>query len=88
MCSHTVQTIDTFGVYDFGRSAIIWQNGRQVCQTCGQSKVTSFVAGHDRKGNPIQYVVNQDGTWTNLANEVVHPEEFVQAHFGEYLWKW
>lgn len=88
MCSHTIQTIDTFGIMDFGQPAIIWQHGRQVCQTCGASKVTSFVAGHDRKGNAIQYIDNRNGTWTNLLNEMVHPDEFINAHFAAQLWGW
>jgi len=42
--------------------------------------------GHDDRGNAIQYIDNEDGTWLFLYEEYLVSDEFVRRHYPEFFW--
>jgi hypothetical protein len=49
------------------------------------SQPLTFTAGTDLRGNPITYLQNPDGSWTNLLTETLLPAEFVRTYFSRHL---
>jgi len=44
-----------------------------------------ITVGFDDRGNPIQYIDNEDGTWLFLYEEYLVSDAFVRRHFPEFF---
>lgn len=61
-------------------------NFTAVAETYGVSSMRrAIIVDYDATGNPITYMENVDGTWTNLYAETIVDADFMQRHFPHLL---
>jgi hypothetical protein len=41
------------------------------------------VAGYDNKGNAIEFMDNEDGTWSDLYDEKLRDADFMRRHYPD-----
>jgi len=44
-----------------------------------------ITVGYDDRGNAIQYIDNEDGTWTDFYEERLESDTFVRQNYHEFL---